>query len=85
MPKPYPKEFRDDVVQVALNRESGVRIKDVEADFRITESCLGTGSPRPPATRAGNPERRPPNSASRSSPGSNAPSTAAASEQRSDA
>ncbi len=33
MPKPYPKEFRDDVVQVALNREPGVRIKDVAADF----------------------------------------------------
>src|SRR5688500_9708094 len=41
MPKPYPKEFRDDVVQVALNREPGVRIKDVAADFGITESCLG--------------------------------------------
>jgi hypothetical protein len=23
MPKPYPKEFRDDVVQVALNRLFG--------------------------------------------------------------
>jgi transposase-like protein len=41
MPKPYPKEFRDDVVRVALNREPGVRIKDVAADFGITESCLG--------------------------------------------
>ena len=41
MPKPYPKEFRDDVVAVALNREPGVRIKDVAADFGITESCLG--------------------------------------------
>ncbi len=41
MAKPYPKEFRDDVVRVALNRESGVRIKDIAEDFGITESCLG--------------------------------------------
>lgn len=41
MPKPFPKEFRDDVVRVALNREPGVRIKDIAADFGITESCLG--------------------------------------------
>ncbi len=40
MPKPYPKEFRDDVVRVARNREKGVRIKDIAADFGITESCL---------------------------------------------
>ncbi len=41
MPKPYPREFRDDVVRVALAREPGVRIKDVAADFGVTESCLG--------------------------------------------
>lgn len=41
MPKPYPKKFRDDVVPVALAREPGVRIKDIAADFGITESCLG--------------------------------------------
>ena len=41
MPKPYPREFRDEVVRVALNREDGVRIKDIAADFGITESCLG--------------------------------------------
>jgi len=40
MPKPYPKEFRDDVVRVARNREPGVRIKDIAGDFGITESCL---------------------------------------------
>lgn len=40
MPKQYPKEFRDEVVRVALNREEGVRIKDIAADFGITESCL---------------------------------------------
>ena len=31
MPRPSPKEFRDEVV----------RIKDIAADFGITESCLG--------------------------------------------
>jgi transposase len=40
MPKPYPKEFRDDVVRVARSREPGVRLKDVAADFGISESCL---------------------------------------------
>ena len=40
MPKPYPKEFREDVVRVARSREPGVRIKDVAKDLGITESCL---------------------------------------------
>lgn len=40
MPKPYPKEFRDDVVRVARNREPGVLLKQVAADFGISESCL---------------------------------------------
>ena len=40
MPKPYPKEFRADVIRVARSRESGVRIRDVAADFGISESCL---------------------------------------------
>ena len=41
MPKPYPKEFRDDVVRVALNREAGRPDQGHRADFGITESCLG--------------------------------------------
>ena len=40
MPKPYPKEFRDDVVRVAQQRESGVTLKQVAKDFGISESCL---------------------------------------------
>lgn len=40
MPKPYPKEFREDVIRVARSRGPGVRIKDIAADFGITESCL---------------------------------------------
>ena len=40
MPKPYPREFRDDVVNVARNREPGQTIKQIAADFGIAESCL---------------------------------------------
>ncbi|WP_216910301.1 IS3 family transposase [Nocardia noduli] len=40
MPKPYPKEFRDDVVRVARNREPGQQLKRIAADFGISESCL---------------------------------------------
>jgi transposase-like protein len=40
VPKPYPREFREDVVRVARNREPGVRVKDIAADFGISESCL---------------------------------------------
>ena len=40
MPKPYPKEFRDDVVRVARNREPGRHLRQIAADFGISESCL---------------------------------------------
>jgi transposase-like protein len=40
MPRPDPREFREDVVRVARNREPGVRIKDIAADYGISESCL---------------------------------------------
>lgn len=40
MPKPYPKEFRDDVVRLARNRELGVHLRQIAADFGISESCL---------------------------------------------
>ena len=40
MPKPYPREFRDDVVRVARQREDGVTIRQVAADFGISETCL---------------------------------------------
>ncbi|WP_439956808.1 IS3 family transposase [Nocardia fusca] len=35
MPKPYPQEFRDDVVRVARNREDGVTLDQVAADFGV--------------------------------------------------
>ena len=38
MPRPHPKEFRDDVVAVARRGEAP--IKQVAADFGIAESCL---------------------------------------------
>ncbi|WP_180535595.1 IS3 family transposase [Micrococcus luteus] len=40
MPKPYPQEFRDDVVRVVRDREPGQTIKQIAADFGIAESCL---------------------------------------------
>ena len=40
MPKPYPREFRDDVVNVARGREPGQSLKQIAADFGIAESCL---------------------------------------------
>jgi transposase-like protein len=40
MPKPYPREFREDVIRVARRREPGVHLKDIAADFGISESCL---------------------------------------------
>lgn len=32
MPKPYPREFRDDVLRVARNREDGVTLEQVAKD-----------------------------------------------------
>lgn len=40
MPKPYPKEFRDDVVGVARGREPSQHLRQSAADFGISESCL---------------------------------------------
>jgi transposase len=35
MPKPYPKEFREDVVRVARSREPGVILERIAADFGV--------------------------------------------------
>ena len=40
MPRPYPKEFRDDVVRVARNREDGVTIEQIAADFGVHPMTL---------------------------------------------
>ncbi len=42
MPKPYPEEFRDDVVRVARARESGVTLAQIAKDFGIHEMTLNT-------------------------------------------
>lgn len=38
MPKPYPQEFRDDVVAVARKREAP--LTQIAKDFGISEGCL---------------------------------------------
>ncbi len=38
MPKPYPKEFRDDVVAVA--RQGQAPLNQIARDFGISEGCL---------------------------------------------
>lgn len=40
MPKPYPREFRDDVVAVARRRESGVTLEQIAADFGVHPMTL---------------------------------------------
>jgi transposase len=40
MPKPYPKEFREDVVRVARRRESGVTLEQIATDFGIHPMTL---------------------------------------------
>ena len=40
MPKPYPKEFREDVVRVARNRDSKTTLEEVAKDFGIHATTL---------------------------------------------
>lgn len=40
MPKPYPKEFRQDVVRVARNRDADTTLAQIAKDFGASESCL---------------------------------------------
>ncbi|MEW1905165.1 IS3 family transposase [Streptomyces sp. NPDC086147] len=40
MPKPYPEEFRQDVVRVARNRGPGVTVEQVAADFGVHPMTL---------------------------------------------
>jgi transposase-like protein len=40
VPKPYPSEFRDDVVRVARGREPGVTIEQVARDFGVHPMTL---------------------------------------------
>lgn len=40
MPRPFPKELRDEVVAVARNREPGVTIAQVARDFGVSAATL---------------------------------------------
>lgn len=40
MPKPYPQEFRDDVVKVAKTRPPGVTLEQIAEDFGIHSGTL---------------------------------------------
>ena len=40
MPKPYPQEFRDDVVKVARNRPDGTTLEQIARDFGIHPMTL---------------------------------------------
>lgn len=40
MPRPYPREFRDDVVRVARNCDDGVTIEQIATDFGVHPMTL---------------------------------------------
>ena len=40
MPKPYPREFRNDVVKVARNRPDGTTLEQIAHDFGIHPMTL---------------------------------------------
>jgi transposase len=40
MPQPYPREFRDDVVRVARDRDDGVTLEQIAADFGVHPMTL---------------------------------------------
>ena len=40
MPKPYPREFRDDVVRIARERDAGVTVEQIAKDFGVHPMTL---------------------------------------------
>jgi transposase len=40
VPRPYPREFRDDVVRVARDRDDGVTIEQIAGDFGVHPMTL---------------------------------------------
>ncbi len=42
MPKPYPREFRDDVVRVARSRDPKTPREQIAKDFGIHQTTLNT-------------------------------------------
>lgn len=40
MPKPYPREFREDVVRVARGRDADTTLAQIAKDFGVSETCV---------------------------------------------
>ena len=57
MPKPYPEEFRRDVIAVARQGEQS--IAQVAKSFGISESCLAPLAAASPTARTDDPTRPP--------------------------
>lgn len=55
MPKSYPNESRYDVVAVARRWPHGTTLKQIAADFAISDSCLANGWPWPNCSVGGRP------------------------------
>ena len=55
MPKPYPSEFREDVVRVARGREPGVSIEQIASDFGVHPMTLHKWLRRAAAEDGGRP------------------------------
>jgi hypothetical protein len=53
VPEPFPKEFRDDVVNVARGREPGQTIKQIAAQVRFGSEAYRRGRVPIPARFAG--------------------------------
>ncbi|HNI35452.1 MAG TPA: hypothetical protein PLV93_08630 [Microthrixaceae bacterium] len=43
MSRPHPKEFREDVIRVARDRDPDARLKDVAADVGISDRVSSAG------------------------------------------
>ncbi|MER6229144.1 hypothetical protein ABT169_08255 [Streptomyces sp. NPDC001616] len=52
MPEPYPNEFREDVMRVARNREPGVTLEQIAADFGVHPTSEPWNRPPPAANRS---------------------------------
>ena len=68
MPKPYPREFREDVIRVARNREPGRPVEGHRGRFRDLRVVSERTGSRPPMSRTASsparPRRRTPSCAS---------------------
>ena len=64
MPKPYPEEFREDVVRVARDRPDGVTLEQIAADFGVHPMTLSKWL-RNAAVEDGSKARRDPRRAGR--------------------